>query len=97
MIVEPLTREWEEAKTKIEAAPGAGREGKNRPPLRPRPGTMPRASTSAFLERLKRFRVLDPACGSGNFLYLALLALKELEHRVNLDAEALGFQRAFPQ
>ena len=22
--------------------------------------------------------------------------LKELEHRVNLDAEALGFQRAFP-
>jgi type II restriction/modification system DNA methylase subunit YeeA len=45
---------------------------------------------------LKRFRVLDPACGSGNFLYLALLALKEIEHRVNLDAEALGFQRAFP-
>lgn len=23
-----------------------------------------------FLERLRRFRVLDPACGSGNFLYL---------------------------
>jgi type II restriction/modification system DNA methylase subunit YeeA len=40
--------------------------------------------------------VLDPACGSGNFLYLALLALKDLEQRVNLDAEALGFQRAFP-
>ena len=25
--------------------------------------------------------MLDPACGSGNFLYLALLALKDLEHR----------------
>jgi hypothetical protein len=41
-------------------------------------------------------RVLDPACGSGNFLYLAILALKDLEHKVNLDAEALGLGRQFP-
>jgi type II restriction/modification system DNA methylase subunit YeeA len=40
--------------------------------------------------------VLDPACGSGNFLYLAILALKDLEHKVNLDAEALGLGRQFP-
>ena len=40
--------------------------------------------------------MLDPACGSGNFLYLALQALKDLEHRVQFEAEALGFQRAFP-
>jgi hypothetical protein len=26
----------------------------------------------SFLERLRDYRVLDPACGSGNFLYLAL-------------------------
>ena len=51
----------------------------------------------AFLERLRTFTVLDPACGSGNFLYLALQALKDLEHRVQLEAEALGFQRAFPE
>ena len=41
--------------------------------------------------------MLDPACGSGNFLYLALQALKDMEHRVQLEAEALGFQRAFPE
>jgi type II restriction/modification system DNA methylase subunit YeeA len=41
-------------------------------------------------------RVLDPACGSGNFLYLAILALKDLEYKVNLDAEALGLGRQFP-
>ena len=41
--------------------------------------------------------MLDPACGSGNFLYLALQALKDLEHRVQLEAEVLGFQRAFPE
>jgi type II restriction/modification system DNA methylase subunit YeeA len=46
-----------------------------------------------FLERLKQVRVLDPACGSGNFLYLAILALKDLEHKVNLDAEVLGLGR----
>ena len=41
--------------------------------------------------------MLDPACGSGNFLYLALQALKDLEHRVQFEAEALGLQRAFPE
>lgn len=46
-----------------------------------------------FLERLKHYRVLDPACGSGNFLYLALKALKDVEHQVNLEAEALGLER----
>ena len=50
-----------------------------------------------FLDRLRAFRVLDPACGSGNFLYLALLSLKDLEHQVMVEAEALGLQREFPQ
>ena len=50
----------------------------------------------AYLDRLKAFRVLDPACGSGNFLYLSLLELKNIEHKTNLEAEALGLARAFP-
>ncbi|WP_419160876.1 DNA methyltransferase [Candidatus Palauibacter sp.] len=53
-------------------------------------------SLGSFLERLRKFTVLDPACGSGNFLYLALHALHDLEHRVQLEAEAMGLQRAFP-
>ena len=48
-----------------------------------------------FLDRLRAFTVLDPACGSGNFLYLALQALKDLEHRVQFEAEELGFGRQF--
>jgi type I restriction-modification system DNA methylase subunit len=35
-----------------------------------------------WLHRLQQFRVLDPACGSGNFLLLSLLGLKDLEHQV---------------
>ena len=50
----------------------------------------------SFIERLREVKVLDPACGSGNFLYLALRALKDIEHRANLDAESLGLGRFSP-
>ncbi|CAK0764395.1 hypothetical protein CCP4SC76_4080006 [Gammaproteobacteria bacterium] len=40
--------------------------------------------------------MLDPACGSGNFLYLALRTLKDLEHQATLEAEALGLLLQFP-
>ena len=49
-----------------------------------------------FLKRLREFTVLDPACGSGNFLYLALHALKDFEHQVQIEAEGMGFPRTFP-
>lgn len=49
-----------------------------------------------FLERLRRYRILDPACGSGNFLYLALMALKDIELQVIIESEALGLLRVLP-
>lgn len=55
-----------------------------------------RAAFQAFLARLRGFRVLDPACGSGNFLYLALVELKNLERRVAIEGEILGFPPTFP-
>jgi hypothetical protein len=39
-----------------------------------------------WLEDLKNYRLLDPACGSGNFLFLGLKALKDIEHKSHLDA-----------
>lgn len=47
----------------------------------------------AWLERLDAYRVLDPACGSGNFLYLGLKALKDIEHRSHLEGATLGLDR----
>jgi type II restriction/modification system DNA methylase subunit YeeA len=38
------------------------------------------AKLQAFIDRLGAVRVLDPACGSGNFLYIALEKLRALEH-----------------
>jgi hypothetical protein len=46
-----------------------------------------------WLEELKNYRVLDPACGSGNFLFLGLKVLKDIEHQSHLEAAALGLDR----
>jgi type II restriction/modification system DNA methylase subunit YeeA len=103
VIVEPLLAEWAEVRatitTLLDKAPKATKDKLLK-------GKELSASTKAkaaaeelhrdFLEKLKAFRVLDPACGSGNFLYLSLLELKNIEHRVNLEAEALGLPRGFP-
>jgi type II restriction/modification system DNA methylase subunit YeeA len=44
----------------------------------------------AFMKRLDEVRVLDPACGSGNFLYLAMQGLKDLERRAIVEAAEMG-------
>ena len=41
-----------------------------------------RARLGGFQQRLFEVEVLDPACGSGNFLYLALRSLLDLEREV---------------
>ena len=95
VIVRPLLAEWEGTKAELGATlerAGAAKSAAARTRLREQADR----SLRSFLERLRRFVVLDPACGSGNFLYLALHALKDIEHRVQLEAEALGIQRGFP-
>ena len=51
-----------------------------------------KAAYQTFLLRLNRYRVLDPACGSGNFLYLALIALRNIEKRAHVEAQEFGLQ-----
>jgi hypothetical protein len=85
LIVEPLAAEWEAVKPLLLAAQGKG------PRTAPYKAAM--VAFQGYLERLRNFRVLDPACGSGNFLYLAMHALKDLEHAAQVDAELLGFGR----
>jgi type II restriction/modification system DNA methylase subunit YeeA len=99
VVVDPLAAEWTATKVEIERAlekvktlPVAkGRKQASKPAAY----QLAEKLYSTFLHRLSEFRVLDPACGSGNFLYLALQALKDLELRVTLEAEQLGLQSAF--
>ncbi len=87
VIVRPLTAEWQTAKTTITATLKKSKKQNDK---------AYKDAAAIFqhhLERLRNYRVLDAACGSGNFLYLALKSLKDLERRVNTEAEALGLQR----
>ena len=96
VVVRPLLAEWEAAKAEIAAALGRAAAARSRR-TRNRERGRAEGLFGAFLARLRAFTVLDPACGSGNFLYLALHALKDIEHRVQLEAEALGLLRGFPE
>jgi type II restriction/modification system DNA methylase subunit YeeA len=49
-----------------------------------------------FLGLLQEVKVLDPACGSGNFLYVALQKLKDLEKEVAVYADAHGVGGLLP-
>ena len=68
-VIEPLQQEW----TTIQAAVETVRYTD--------PATAVRA-VHDFHVRLAQFRVLDPACGTGNFLYVALELMKRLEGEV---------------
>jgi type II restriction/modification system DNA methylase subunit YeeA/predicted RNase H-like HicB family nuclease len=82
-----LKLEWEQVKQRISAHLGRHKKAGDAEYRKAN------ALFVGFLERLRAFRVLDPACGSGNFLYLALKALKDIEHQANIEAETLGLQR----
>lgn len=93
VIVRPLAAEWTAAKAIIAEAMTKYRAGGKGAKSTQTAYATAQTTFLRYIERLKNFRVLDPACGSGNFLYLGLRALKDLEHRANLDAEALGLHR----
>lgn len=96
VVVRPWLARWETHKAEVALAMSRAKEAKAKA-ARARFQGAAQASYLRFLNALRAFRVLDPACGSGNFLYLSLLALKDLEHRAGLEAEAMGLQREFSQ
>ena len=96
VIVRPWLAEWEAAKAEIAACLERADKAKTKATQTRQTGRA-KQQLDAFLGRLRGFRVLDPACGSGNFLYLALHALKDLEHQVQLEAATMGLPRTFPE
>ncbi len=112
VLIEPLCKDWSVARAEIADQMSKAAAARERRPTRQADARKVYAAArraeesairaaesahAAFLSRLRNFRILDPACGSGNFLYLALLAIKDLEHRVCVEGEALGLNRIFPE
>jgi restriction-modification enzyme MmeI-like protein len=111
VILRPLREEWAIARAQIEGLIGgrikpaeirldvsgrmqAGiRLGQQR---RLKPVEAAEEVRSQFLERLRKITILDPACGSGNFLYLALQGVKDIELKANLECEVLGLPPRVP-
>lgn len=87
-VVEPLRAEWRDTQAAaiLLAREAEELEGKARDAKRKEA----RAEIEKFHHRLCTVRVLDPACGSGNFLYVTLEHLKRLEGEVLNQLEALG-------
>jgi type II restriction/modification system DNA methylase subunit YeeA len=83
VLMAPLRREWSALKRTL--AP-AYAKGKGTPAQR--------EELAAFQKKLAATTVLDPACGSGNFLYVALQLLLGLEKEVLAYATQVGFKLA---
>jgi type II restriction/modification system DNA methylase subunit YeeA len=81
VLVRPLQQRWEAVKQRILEAreiERAEEEARNSRQARLRVDLPSEKLLGEWIEELTAVRVLDPACGSGNFLYLALRRMLDL-------------------
>ncbi|RWE28614.1 MAG: class I SAM-dependent DNA methyltransferase [Mesorhizobium sp.] len=81
-IIEPLAEDWVVYQS---AAERAIRNGSTAAAIR---------EVEDFLRQLASVRVLDPACGTGNFLYVALRRMKQLEGEALKQLQDIGGDEA---
>ena len=81
-LMDPLRADWQDVQAAALTLAAQGREDQARNTVRD------------FHTRLCDIRVLDPACGSGNFLYVALELMKRLEGEVTALLADLGEDQA---
>ncbi len=81
-IIEPLKADWELVQNRVKELQDAN----------DRAGAL--AAVKAFHHQLCTTRVLDPACGTGNFLYVSLELMKRLEGEVLEALDDLGDDQA---
>ena len=91
----PLRREWAETKAKAQELARKRASAPTRAV-----GTRLQNELSSlilgFAQKLASVRVLDPACGSGNFLYVSLRLLLELWKEVSIFASEVGLSLLTP-
>ncbi len=102
VVMWPLERKWEETRETVDNLMRTGRksgEERDKPmtkSVRTRSRNEAERLLRRFHERLTQVKVLDPACGSGNFLYVTLQKLKDLEKEVILFADEKGLSGIIP-
>ena len=83
VVMDPLRREWDTARKEAEGLSATDNE------------TLAHNRLMDFQDRLAAVEVLDPACGSGNFLYTALRSLLDLEKEVIDFNEQRGWDEMY--
>ena len=94
VLMDPLRREWRTVQEEVEnLAEKMGEQGS-----RARGNTLRKMEEklSSFAAKIRDTKVLDPACGSGNFLYVSLRQLLNLEKEVSAFAGSVGLTPFFP-
>lgn len=99
VLMTPLEREW--ARIRAEAAPVREKyddalTSGNRRQQTTYSGQLQKLRDE-MLGRLTSVKVLDPACGSGNFLYVALQRLMTMEKDIITHELFAGLSQPFPQ
>jgi hypothetical protein len=88
VIINPLLAEWHDVASRVDGLMLLDAQ---------RDEAQARQLLLDFQGRLSYLRVLDPACGSGNFLYVALRQLHDLEKAVLTLAAELGLRNFMPE
>jgi type II restriction/modification system DNA methylase subunit YeeA len=103
VVMDPLRQEWRDARDVAERLIATGQKKAGAAPAKPMSAAVAKKAKGEadsilhrFLMRLHAVRVLDPACGSGNFLYVTLQKLKDLEKEVILFAMQQGLGGYLP-
>lgn len=96
VLMAPLRRKWEAVQAQAEVLREAW-QGAATPRTAQNRRNELIALLGQFQDELSSIRVLDPACGSGNFLYVALAALLDLEKEVSRYAATSGLSALFSQ
>ena len=93
VLMAPLRRRWVEVRAKAEKLlerPKPGKAAGKKLQIRLR------SLLLGFVDELSHLRVLDPACGSGNFLYVALKSLLDLWKEVSVFGASHGLAHLLP-
>ncbi|MCJ7502762.1 MAG: class I SAM-dependent DNA methyltransferase [Acidobacteriia bacterium] len=87
VLMSPLRARWIEVRIKAEKLL---EEGKSRKTAPKKVQSSLRKLLLVFVDELSHVRVLDPACGSGNFLYVSLKLLLDLWKEASVYAATRG-------
>ena len=96
VLMRPLRRRWDDVRREAEALAEEWKAADTAGGAKTRLRNRLQKLLHGFADEIADTKVLDPACGSGNFLYVALKQMLDLEKEVIALSAHLGLGMFFP-